>query len=284
MRQYRQHATIHINPLIGSRKLSQLTRPGIEALKDKLIETRSRPMARAVLASLKGILKEAQRRGLVGQNVAADVQVRMSSRDDEDVVIPTREHIRALATKVPERWRPLIVTAIFTGLRCSELRGLAWEHVDFRAGMIRVRQRADFQNSIGPTKSKAGRRDVPMSPLVANTLKTWKLACRITGLDLVFPSDGGQVVTNGTIHRSCWGPLQRASGMVDGAGVPLYTFHALQHAAASLFIEQGWSPKKVQTIMGHSTIQVTFDTYGHLWPDIEDDRAALAQIEARLGL
>jgi integrase len=65
--------------------------------------------------------------------------------------------------------------------------------------------------------------------------------------------------------------------------IPLFTFHSLRHAAASLFIEQGWSPKKVQTVMGHSTIQVTFDTYGHLWPNLEDDKAALAQIEARLG-
>jgi integrase len=111
-------------------------------------------------------------------------------------------------------------------------------------------------------------------------------------------------VTNGTIHRCCWGPLQGACGMVDRhpkldtAGepvcdkegkpivieTPIYTFHALRHAAASLFIEQGWSPKKVQTVMGHSTIQMTFDTYGHLWPSPDDDKAALAQIEARLGV
>jgi integrase len=48
-------------------------------------------------------------------------------------------------------------------------------------------------------------------------------------------------------------------------------FHALRHAAASLFIEQGWTPKKVQTAMGHSSIQVTFDIYGHLFPTPDDD-------------
>jgi integrase len=288
VRQYRQHANLHINPRLGTKKLSQLSRPALEAFKDHLLETRSRAMARAVLASLKGILKEAQRRGLIGHNVAADVQVRMSSRDDDDVSIPTKEHIRALVNKSAElwpeanSWRPLIVTAIFTGLRCSELRGLTWAHVDFAAGVIRVRQRADLRNVMGATKSKAGRRDVPMSPMVLNTLRGWKLACPVTSLDLVFPSHHGNVVTNGTIHRSYWTPLQRACGSVANEA-SLYTFHALRHAAASLFIEQGWSPKKVQTIMGHSTIQVTFDTYGHLWPNLEDDRSALAQIEARLG-
>jgi integrase len=282
--QYRQHADLHICPLLGGRKLSQLSRPAVEAFKDKLLETKSRPMSRAILASLKGIIKEAQRRGLVGHNVAADVTVRISKRDEDEAVIPTKDHIKAILTSVPDRWRPLIVTAVLTGLRCSELRGLMWEHVDFAAGVIRVRQRADLRNAIGAPKSKAGRRDVPMSPMVVNTLKAWKLACPVTAQDLVFPSDGGRIVTNGTIHRSCWGPLQRAAGMVDANGLPLYTFHALRHAAASLFIEMGWLPKKVQTVMGHSTIQVTYDVYGHLWPSPEDDRAAMAQIEARLGI
>ena len=61
-----------------------------------------------------------------------------------------------------------------------------------------------------------------------------------------------------------------------------HNFHALRHAAASLFIEQGWGPKKIQSMMGHSSIQVTFDIYGHLFPDMEDDAKAMAEIEARL--
>jgi integrase len=60
------------------------------------------------------------------------------------------------------------------------------------------------------------------------------------------------------------------------------TFHSLRHAAASLFIEQGWNAKKVQTVMGHSSIQVTFDVYGHLWSDTKSDLEAMAQLEARL--
>jgi integrase len=49
-----------------------------------------------------------------------------------------------------------------------------------------------------------------------------------------------------------------------------------------LFIEQGWNAKKVQTVMGHSSIQVTFDVYGHLWQDTKSDLEAMAQLEARL--
>jgi integrase len=299
IRQYRQHANLHIVPLIGAVKLSRLTKPAVEHFRDELLKTRSRALARAILTSLKGILKEAQRRGLVGQNVAADTQVRTSSRDDEEVEIPSREHIRTILDKVPGKWRPLIVTALFTGLRCSELRGLTWQHVDLKAAVIKVRQRADFANVIGPPKSRAGRRDVPLSPMVVNALKAWKLACPKGGsnpLDLVFPSSNGNIQTNSNIWKYCWTPLQLSSGMVDRAGEvtktaeghpicelrPRYGFHSLRHAAASLFIEQGWSPKKVQVVMGHSSIQITFDTYGHLWPSADDDRKALAEIEARL--
>ncbi len=63
---------------------------------------------------------------------------------------------------------------------------------------------------------------------------------------------------------------------------PKYGLHSLRHAAASLFIEQGFSPKRVQTLMGHSSIQMTFDTYGHLFPAADDDRVAMSQLQARL--
>ncbi|RUV13326.1 MULTISPECIES: tyrosine-type recombinase/integrase [unclassified Mesorhizobium] len=73
---------------------------------------------------------------------------------------------------------------------------------------------------------------------------------------------------------------------LDADGNPLkitkYNFHALRHTAASLFIEQKLSPKRVQTIMGHSSITVTFDTYGHLFEDDAADQTAVAEIEARL--
>ncbi|MFZ0922005.1 MAG: hypothetical protein WA020_03015, partial [Candidatus Acidiferrales bacterium] len=53
-------------------------------------------------------------------------------------------------------FRPLLVTAIFTGLRCSELRGLTWQHADLEKKVVHVRQRADFENRMGPPKSEAG--------------------------------------------------------------------------------------------------------------------------------
>jgi len=69
---------------------------------------------------------------------------------------------------------------------------------------------------------------------------------------------------------------------VRALGAAKYTFHSLRHAAASLFIEQGLSPKRIQAIMGHSSIQVTYDRYGHLFNNDEADQTAMQAIEARL--
>ena len=284
-RQYSEHLRLHLS-LIGAEKLSRLNRPIVEQFRDNLLQTRSRALTRKVLTSLKGILSEAQRRGLVAQNVAAGTKVAMPKRHREIAAIPSKEEIRALLDKTAELWpptlpwRPLILTALFTGLRASELRGLSWDCVDIKAKLIRVRQRADYKNEMGSPKSAAGIRDVPMPPMAINALRQWQLACPKSELNLVFTRTG-KIILNSIIHRQCWRPLLRAAGLDDGSG-PRYRFHDLRHAAASLFIEQGWQAKKVQAIMGHNSIQMTFDLYGHLWKTPEDDAAAMNEIEKRL--
>jgi integrase len=178
------------------------------------------------------------------------------------------------------RWRPFIITAIFTGMRLSELRGLRWSDVDLDAGQIHVRQRADGWGKTGPTKSKAGMRDIPLAPLVVNTLKQWRIDCPRGERDLAFPNTLGNIETMSNIHARCWVPLQIKCGLITD-GEARYGFHMLRHAAASLFIKYlGWSPKRLQAVMGHASINMTFDRYGHLFENVEADRADMAKIEA----
>lgn len=284
VRQRSEHVRLHIVPLIGDARLSRLTTPMIESYRDRLLQTRSRALSHAVLASFRSIINDARRRGLIGHNPADTVKVSKPKRDRKKIEIPEKDEIRAMVAQSAELWSPalpwraLIVTAIFTGLRSSELRGLVWQNVDFDEGVIRVRQRADYQNRIGRPKSEAGTRDVPMAPMVANTLKAWRLACPRSTSGTVFATSVGTVFTNSNIHQRCWKPIKAALGVTGNR----YKFHTLRHVAASLFIEQGWTPKKVQQVMGHQSIQMTFDTYGHLWKDKAGDLDAMAQIEARL--
>ena len=235
------------------------------------------------MVSLKSLLADAQQRGLVAQNVATGVKVKMGSRHEKRAEIPTKDEIRSMLSATSELWpatspwRPFIIAALFTGLRPSELRGLTWDHVDFDKKLIRVRQRADFQNKMGSPKSKAGTRDVPMAPMVVNALRQWRLACPKTELNLVFPAKRGGVIGLSETWRT-WNQLFKATGLPRLR----YRLYDLRHAAASLMIEQGWQPKKMQSVMGHSNIQMTFDVYGHLWETPEDDAAAMEQIETRL--
>jgi integrase len=286
----RLHIAPHDGPGIGAIKLAQLSTPMLEAWRDRLLAKVSRRLARKILGTLKSILSEAQRRGLVAQNAALPVRVDAKKRELKKLEvgrdIPGKPEIQRLLIACAEpvfmRHRPLLVTAIFTGMRASELRGLPWSAVDFDKKTVTVRQRADEWGTIGQPKSHAGQREIPMSPTVLNTLREWRLTCPKGELDLVFPNTAGKVQPLSNIAHRVWRPLQRQAGLVDDKGEPLFNFHALRHFAASLWIELGFSPKRLQALLGHSSVQMTFDRYGHLFPSAEDDHERFARGEIGL--
>ena len=227
------------------------------------------------------------RRGLVAQNAALPVKVDTKRRELKKLEVgidtPGKDDVQRILTAVNgSRHRPLIITAVFTGMRASELRGLPWSAVDFDKRTITVRQRADEWGTIAMPKSHAGQREIPMSPTVLNTLREWKLACPKGDLDLVFPNSVGKVEPLSNIAQRVWRPLQRRAGLVDDAGEPLFNFHTLRHFAASNWIALGFSPKRLQTLLGHSSVQMTFDRYGHLFPNAEDDHERVARGEIGL--
>jgi integrase len=266
---------------IGGIKLAQLTKPMVKKFGDTLLDTGvPRQTARAILAALKGILREAEVSGLVAQNTALGITISSKTREKRKLEIgkdvPSKAEINQLITATKGRWRPLIVTAAFTGMRASELRGLTWPDVDFAKKVVHVRQRANIWQELGAPKSEAGKRAVPMSPMVLNVLREWKLACPNSLLGLVFPTAGGTIENHSNLLNRFWWPLQVSLGVVDEAGEAKYGLHALRHFYASHLIDLGFAPKKIQTWLGHSSITMTFDRYGHLFPSLEDDHAKLA--------
>jgi integrase len=291
--QYRQHLDLHIIPYLGDVKLADLTPAAVQDFRNHLIrDGRSPVMAKKAASSLGGIIGSALNRGQVARNVVHEQarqngtrQRRLEKRHDKRLKvgtdIPTKGEIRAMLAAAQGRWRPLVITAVFTGLRASELRGLTWENVDLDRAVVRISQRADRWNKIGSPKSDAGKREVPLAPMVVNTLREWRLASPKAEANLVFPNGQGRPEQLTAIHYRGLGPLQKAAG-ITSTDKPKYGLHALRHAAASLFIEHGFSPKRVQALMGHSTIQMTFDTYGHLFPSQDSDQTAMEQLQARL--
>lgn len=316
---YERALRLHLNPFIGSLKLTALNTVRLRAYEDELRNAgRSLSMIRRVMTALGILLSDAQERGLVVRNAvremkgrrgqgAARQEKRQKGKLKVGVDIPTRDEIKALVSALEGRWRPMMLTAIFTGLRASELRGLRWRDVDLDGSKITVHQRADRFNRIGRPKSVAGERTVPAPPIVINALREWKLQCprRPAGkhdaegnpvmiLDLVFPNGVGKVEGLNNILRRGLHPAWIKAGVVvetedlDEEGQPIvepkYTgLHCLRHWFASWCINRreegglGLTPKMVQERMGHSTVALTMDLYSHLFPrDDEGDELAAA--------
>ncbi len=291
---YKQHVDLHIVPLIGATKLSTLTAVSVQAFADDLAKTRSRAMVRKVLRSLSGIFTEAQRRGKVAHNPLRAVRFRTPKRDNKRPEMPTKAELKAILKATPEKHRPFIFAATFTGMRASELRGLSWANVDLDAAILHVRQRADRFNQIGPPKSEAGRRDIPLAPAVVKELREWMKACPKGELDLVFPNGAGHVESHANLLNRVFWPIQVAAGVVnmvrgkdhEGRAIQVpeakYSLHALRHAAAALWIDRGAKAKRIQVLMGHASIQQTFDVYGYLLEADDSDQAAVKAIEDQL--
>jgi len=311
--QYKQHLRLHIEPYIGAEKLSRITVPFIRKFEDKLrSEGRSGTMVAYVIRSLGALLADAQERGNIVRNPVSELRRNRRKRNkasngkdkrghalEVGIDIPTPDEIRAIISAAEKsRYKLLIITAIFTGMRASELRGLSWKNVDFDKKEIRVRQRADRFNKIGPPKTKAGHREIPLPPNLLHDLKKWKLKCPKGEFDLVFPNSEGNVEWHTNLILRGLHPILLDAKVTrpaitngkparDKNGKPIVEpkysgLHALRHFFASWCADQELSPKQVQKLMGHSNIAVTMDTYTKVFP--ADDSVAGRLKEAENAL
>lgn len=306
IRQYRQHVNLHIAPRLGKFKLAQLTPAKVEAFRDDLLANLSRPMARKVLTSLKSLLK-VNKMGHVADDVSIASDNGRKRKLEAGLDFPSNAEVQRLITTAEAhddkgKRHALLLTAALTGLRASELRGLRWSDVDLKAEELHVRQRADRYSEIGAPKSKAGTRSIPIAPELLSALKRWKLACPKSDNGLVFPTKTGHIEHHANMLRSL-APVMFAAGVVvpakdgddkpkyDKKGRPVmepkYALHAFRHFFASWCINpknrggRELPAKVVQQLLGHGSIVMTLDVYGHMFPK-GDDKAELASASALL--
>ena len=205
------------------------------------------------------------------------VRISLPKRTDTEVVPLGVSEVEALVAAVPEPYRALIVFAAAMGLRQGECFGLTVDRVDFLRRHVRVdRQLTSALGGVptfGPPKSNAGFRTVPMPEIVCATLAEHLARHGPGPAGLVFTNTLGRPLRRNTVgdmwHRAA---LQ--------ASLPAWaTFHDLRHFYASLLISRGCSVKAVQKRLGHQSAMETLDTYGHLWPDSDDEtRNAVDQV------
>jgi integrase len=203
----------------------------------------------------------AVRHGWMPANPAGKVEKAKGPAVTEDHVelcILDAAEIQRLLDAATDEWRLIIRTAIYTGLRESELFGLAWRDVELDAGYLYV-QRCMRQGRPYAPKSKASRRRVPIPRSLVADLRKWKLACPKGDHDLVFPNGEGKPLNPSNLLNRGFKPALRRAGLRE------IRFHDLRHTYASHLIANREDPKTIQTLMGHSSIKITFDTYGHMF-------------------
>lgn len=297
---------------LGGRPLHALTGPDCAAVRQQLMRDMSRESAAKVLKSFRAALAQACEDGMLAVNPAAELRIVSSGRVEatEDLRIPTREEMRLLLEtaeacrtwstgrrsdgNVRAAWRryhPMLLVLVFGGLRPSEMRGASWAQLDPDTGAFDVRQRADEKGVLGPPKSKAGRRRIYLPPATLAALEAWREHCPASDAGLIFPTGKGAPETLGNIHRRMWQPLQLRAGVVDAGGEPKFDLYACRHFFASMRIAaEARRSSSVEHIamllrrdMGHSSITVTLNIYGHLFPrDATVDQANAADLEAVL--
>lgn len=305
LRVYKGHVDNHIVPRIGGLLVSKTRKLQIKTLRDEMLRDGvSRELTKKILSSVGAIFDEAIDNEQAAINPTKKVRVvikdRSSGEEVRKVTIPARDDLRELlararlwcsappaivvrgrVTKNPrfskERARSfylLLRTKAATGMRISELLGLPRKDLDLKSATIAVRQRAD-EGRLGPPKSVSGYRTIHIPNDLVSELREWLLQRPKGEHDLVFPNASGGIELYQNLHRRFWQPLLltlgKARRVKNEAGKEEletdFTLHDLRHFHASHYISLGANPLEIRDRMGHSSIKVTYDIYGHLFED-----------------
>lgn len=254
-----QNAIRRAGSVIGGVLLTSLKPFHVQQMVDELLQRGASP---STVNQTRGILSRALRQAadwdLVSRNVATSVRgLREPKRDFR---LPTSSELTRLFEAADQQGiGALVRLAVLTGLRISELLALSWTDIDFEDGSLHVKA----------SKTPAGVRTISVGPATLQLLRELREesgVVRLSGLVLGLQRS-----------RTIWPWINARSA----AGLPGLHFHDLRHVHVSLLIEQGEDFKVIQERVGHSSIRVTLDRYGHLRQGA--DREAASKIERVLA-
>lgn len=268
---YAGAARNHLVPFFGNVALTSMSREQVDrfvAAKLTAVDEKGRRVwspktVSNVLMVLKRLIGSALDWGYIATDFVAKVKPPKAEHVERELLTP--HELGKLFTVAGEPWALMFRVYAFTALRRGELLGLRWRDVELDSARIHVRQ-SYGRYGFGEPKSKAGRRVVALAPSLVTELRRHKLAAPPNAHDLVFVSRSSAPVDPDNLYRA-WARALRKAGLRH---VPM---HSLRHTAVSLLIEAGANPKQLQKMVGHSSISMTLDVYGHLMPDSLDGLA-----------
>jgi integrase len=266
----------------GDRPVASITTTDVRAFVSELSATKGHSTVRNALNVLRMILATAVDSRLITTNPAAGIKLdrakakrdRQARRDDR--VYLTAVQVETLADAMPGDYGLLVRFAAYSGMRAGEIAALRVSDVDLDAGRVNVaRSVAEVRGQLVEDVPKSGeRRSVTLPPFITAAMREYVMATGYRGDDLLFRDGAGGQLRQSNLYRRTFRPTAIRVGMPEGL-----RFHDLRHTCAALLIEQNAHPKAVSERLGHSSIQITMDDYGHLYESAEDALAdALEQV------
>jgi len=270
---YRWVLDQHILPTIGDLPISKVGPLAIESLLTNLREKGLAPATvRLVWRVVHALLAEATQKEITSQNPCDRVDA--PPNEGREIRVFDEEQTRLfLGAAKKTHYAALYSFLLLTGCRVGEAFGLRWSDVNLTFGTATIQQtiqRINGQVVPGEPKTKTGRRTITLPSVLIEDLR---LLRERNPHELVFCGRAGRPLHISTVRRAFFRILTRA-------GLPRIRLHDLRHLSAALLIAVDIHPKALQARLGHSSITVTLDTYGHLLRGVEEK--AVRDMEARL--
>ncbi|MGI8802475.1 MAG: site-specific integrase [Solirubrobacteraceae bacterium] len=262
LRGYESALRLRILPDLGGHRLADIARRDVQALAGRMQAKGLDPSTiRNGLLPLRAIYRHHADECPVNPTVGVNLPAVRGTRDR----IADPGEARALLAALEPADRLLYAAAMFGGLRLGELQALRWQDVDLAGGVIRVTRSWDPKAGPIEPKSRAGTRKVPIVAALRDLLAERRMD--VPGDGFVFAS-GERPFQSSSVS-------QRARKAWAAAGLDAITLHECRHTFASLMIAAGCNAKALSTYLGHSSVMITFDRYGHLMPGNEAEAAGL---------
>jgi integrase len=215
---------------------------------------------RSVRATFSTVLQAGVERGYLEKNPAHGIRIREADTKKERRFYSPSE-IRMLLAVLGESCRLVVSMAIQTGMRIGEILALRWKRVDLLNGTLEVAETYS-DGEFGSPKTRSSCRVIPISKFLRAELEGQRATVGNAGPDeLVFQTTSGTPLNAKNLYNRELAPA------CDRIGRPRISWHAFRHAHATLLGDVGGSPKTAQSLLGHSDLETTFNTYTHAVPD-----------------
>src|SRR5215471_17477880 len=274
----------HLSPIFGKKKLGEISRADVEAFIADMVRKRQKATVRNIVAVLRGILSRAVRDEIITTNRASNLgrfQKETSARANAKKIVPlSPSEVKTMLEAAERRDLVLYVfllTAVLTGMRAGELFGLQWGDIDRVNKCIHVKRSASRRRIETPKNHTQRRIDMAddllsvLETLRARRKEDWFKQGKLLP-EWVFCTEDGNFVNEYNFRSRKFYPL------ITKAKLRRFRIHDLRHTYASIMLQNGESLTYVKEQMGHHSIQITVDTYGHLIPGA--NRAASDRLSA----